>query len=186
MAFHVYPLTPGQAVDVANNAVAWSASTGGALLDTEWGASTSPLALTPQSVALDSAMVPWIFWSFCCELVQSLQLDAGGSNVVASTASVIVQPYPLAVAGTPQQLDVDPSAETLSFTWSTAPAGGGSFATGTVTSIVVPALSYPGGYTASVTGGWITSAPCAPILTIAAMPDATTVTVNVQPGGSCP
>jgi hypothetical protein len=54
-----------------------------------------------------------------------------------------------------------------------------------VTSFEVPALPYPGGYTATVTGGWITSAPCAPLLTVAAKPDADTVTVEVAPGGSC-
>jgi endoglycosylceramidase len=55
-----------------------------------------------------------------------------------------------------------------------------------VTTIVAPALAYPGGYGATVTGGWITSAPCAPLLTVAAMPGAATVTIDVQPGGSCP
>jgi endoglycosylceramidase len=187
MAFHAYPLAPDQTANVASNAIAWSAGTGGALLDSEWGASTSPETLVPQAVALDEALVPWIFWSFCCELVPSLQQAPGGSNLVSSTASVLVQPYPLAVAGTPQQLTVDPSSSTLSFTWSTAPVtAGATFATGTVTSIVTPAYTYPGGYTATVTGGWITSAPCAPVLTVAAMPAASTVTVDVQPGGGCP
>ena len=186
MSFHVYPLSPNQAPDVIGNAVSWSSTTGGALLNTEWGATVSPLTLAPESIALDEALVPWIFWSFCCELVPSLQQAPGGSNLVASTASVLVQPYPLAVAGTPQQLTVDPSAGTLSFTWSTAPAAGPPFPTGTVTTIVAPALAYPGGYSATVTSGWITSAPCAPLLTVSAMPGAATVTVEVQPGGTCP
>jgi endoglycosylceramidase len=186
MSFHVYPLSPNQASDVIANAVSWSSATGGALLNTEWGATVSTLTLTPESLALDQAFVPWIFWSFCCELVPSLQQPPGGSNLVASTASVLVQPYPLAVAGTPQQLSVDPSSETLSFTWSTTPVGPGTFPDGTVTTVVAPALAYPGGYSATVTSGWITSAPCAPLLTVAAMPGAAAVTVDVQPGGSCP
>jgi endoglycosylceramidase len=74
----------------------------------------------------------------------------------------------------------------LSFTWSTAPAAGGTFPAGTVTTIEAPALTYPSGYSATATNGWITSAPCAPLLTVAAMPVAATVTVDVQPGGSCP
>jgi endoglycosylceramidase len=186
MAFHVYPLTTNQAPDVIKNAVAWSSGTGGALLDGEWGATTVAETLTSESVALDSAFVPWIFWSFCCELVPSLSEAPGGSNLVSSTASVLVQPYPLAVAGTPLQLTFDPSAETLSFTWSTARAGGGTFATGTVTTIEAPALAYPNGYTATVTNGWITSTPCATLLTVAAKPGAATVTIDVQPGGACP
>lgn len=186
MAFHVYPLSPGLAKNVADEAVAWSKSTGGALLDSEWGASTDETVLNDEVTALDTALVPWIFWSFCCELVPSLQQPAGGTNLVASTASVLVQPYPLAVAGIPQQLTVDPEARTLSFTWSTARAGGGPFASGTVTTFEVPAAAYPSGYAATVSGGWITSAPCAPLLTVAAKPDASTVEVQIEPAdGGC-
>ncbi len=186
MSFHIYPLLQTQIPFVLDNAVAWSKQTKGALLNTEWGAVTDAPTLTKYTAALDAALVPWLFWSFCCELVPSLQSAPGGSNLVSSTASVLVRPYPLAVAGTPQQLSVDPVAHTLSFTWSTARAGGGSFAAGAVTSFEVPALAYPGGYTATVTDGWVTSAPCAPILTVAAKPAASTVTVDVKPGGHCP
>ena len=185
MAFHVYPLTPNQAPAAISNAVSWSESTGGALLNTEWGATEISQTLDSESLALDSALVPWIFWSFCCELVPSLQQAPGGTNLVASTAGALIQPYPLAVAGTPQQLTLDPSARTLSFTWSTARAGGGSFATGTVTTFEAPALTYPQGYTVTATNGWITSAPCSPLLTVAAQPGADTVTVQVQPAGTC-
>jgi endoglycosylceramidase len=186
MSFHVYPLSPGQAPDVVGNAVAWSASTNGALLATEWGATVSAITLTPESTALDSALVPWIFWSFDSELVPSLQQAPGGSNLVASTAAVLVQPYPLAVAGTPQQLTVDPDAQTLSFTYSTVPVGGQAFGIGTVTTLEAPRLTYPNGYNATVDNGWITSAPCAPLITVAAKPGAATVTVDVMPGGGCP
>jgi len=186
MAFHVYPLAPNEASEVVGNAVAWSMGSGGALLNTEWGASVAPAVLQPAETALDTAFVSWIFWSFCCELVSSLSQAPGGSNLVASTASLLIEPYPLAVAGTPQMLTIDPTMETLSFTWSTARVGGGSFATGAVTTFEVPASIYPMGYTATATGGWVTSAACAPLLTVAAMPDATTVSVNVVAGGNCP
>jgi endoglycosylceramidase len=186
MAFHVYPLTPNEVPSVIDNAIAWSSHTGGALLNTEWGATEETEALTDQSLALDSALVPWIFWSFCCELVPSLQQPPGGSNLVASTASVLIQAYPLVVAGTPQQFTLDPPTQTLSFAWSTSRVGGGTFASGAVTTFEVPAFAYPKGYTATVTNGWITSAACAPLLTVAAKPGAATVTVDVQPGGTCP
>jgi endoglycosylceramidase len=186
MAFHVYPLVPSDAPDVITQAVTWSGTTGGALLNTEWGASEDTDLLTEQSVALDTALVPWIFWSFCCELVPSLEQPAGGSNVVASTAGILVQPYPLAVAGTPQALTVDPASQTMSFTWSTARAGGGVFTASAVTTFEVPALTYPHGYTAIATNGNVTSAVCAPLLTVTAKPGATSVTVAVQPGGTCP
>ena len=185
MSFHVYPLTTNKAPDGIANAVSWASSTGGALLDTEWGATEVGSTLTSESLALDAALVPWIFWSFCCELVPSLQQSPGGANLVATTAGILIQPYPLAVAGTPQQLTLDPSIQTLSFTWSTVRADGGAFATGTVTSFEAPALTYPTGYTATVTNGWVTSAPCSPLLTVAAMPEAQTVTVEIKPGGTC-
>ncbi|MGH7271252.1 MAG: cellulase family glycosylhydrolase [Polyangiaceae bacterium] len=185
MSFHVYPLSTNKAQDVIKNAISWSSGTGGALLNTEWGATESLMTLTLEATALDSALVPWIFWSFCCELVPSLEHAPGATNLVASTASVLVQAYPLAVAGTPEKLTVDASAKTLSFTWSAVRAGGGTFVTGTVTTFEVPALTYPNGYTASVSNGWVISAPCAPLLTVAAMPSAQTVTVDVQPGGAC-
>ena len=165
MAFHAYPLAPSAASNVVTNAVAWSQTTGGALLNTEWGASIAPGVLVPEANALTSAFVPWIFWSYSSELVPSLGMPPGGSNLVSSTAGVLVQPYPVAVAGTPMDLTVDTTAETVSFTWSTTRVGGGTFATGTVTTFAVPSAVYPSGYTASVTGGWITSADCAPLLT---------------------
>jgi endoglycosylceramidase len=185
MAFHVYPITAGQAPTVIQNAVAWSAASGGALLNTEWGATTESTTLTSESVALDSALVPWIFWSFCCELVGSLGEPPVGTNLVASSVAALVQPYPLVVAGTPQELTVDPTARTMSFTWSTARAAGGSFPPGTVTTFEAPLITYGAGYSTAVTGGHVTSAACAPLLTVVADPGATTITVDVSPGGSC-
>jgi endoglycosylceramidase len=186
MSFHVYPLVSTQAPDVVANAVAWSAATGGAILGTEWGASESSALLTSESLAFDSALVPWLFWSFCCELVPSLGEPPGGTNLVTSTASVLVQPYPLAVAGTPQAMTLDPEARTLSFTWSTTRAGGGPFAAGTVTTFEAPALTYPDGYAATVTNGTVTSAPCAPLLTVVAAPGASSVSLAMKPGAACP
>jgi endoglycosylceramidase len=185
MSFHVYPLLTAQAPTVVKNAVAWATSTKGALLNTEWGATEDSETLTHESLALDSALVPWIFWSFCCELVPSLDASPGGANLVASTAAALVQPYPLVVAGTPTALTIDPSAQTLSFTWSTARPGGGTFEAGEVTTFEAPALTYPKGYTATVTHGTVTSKPCAPLLSVQATPGASSVSVEMKPGGTC-
>jgi endoglycosylceramidase len=185
MSFHVYPLLQTEVPSVLDKAVSWSTQTKGALLNTEWGAVTDVPTLTKTTAALDSALVPWLFWSYCCELVPMLGQAPGGKNLVASTASVLIRPYPLAVAGTPQALTVDPTARTLSFTWSTARPGGGAFAAGTVTSFEIPALTYPDGYTVTATNGSVTSAACAPVLTVAAEAGAKTVTVEVKPGGKC-
>jgi endoglycosylceramidase len=186
MSFHVYPLTLGQVPDVIDYALAWSKKTGGVLLNTEWGATTTGSSITLQTGDLDSALVPWIFWSYCCEVVSSLTEPPSGPNLVSTTVDALVEPYPLAVAGTPQKLTYDPSTRTLSFTWSTARPGGGDFASGTVTSFEVPSRVYPGGYRASVSPGSVTSTPCAPILGVVAEAGAMAVSVEVTPGGSCP
>jgi endoglycosylceramidase len=186
LAFHVYPVTPAQAPAVVTNAVAWSASTGGALLNTEWGASVDPALLTTESLDLDSALVPWIFWSLSSELVPSFDASPGGTNLVATTAAALIQPYPLVVAGTPESLTIDPTGRTLSFRWSTAKPGSGSFEPGAVTTFEAPALTYPTGYTATATNGTVTSAPCALLLTVRADPGASKVTVDMKPGGTCP
>ncbi len=186
MAFHVYPITTQFAPDVISHALAWSSSTGGALQNTEWGATEDSTVLTAESLALDSALVPWIFWSFCCELVATLDAGPGGQNLVAATAAALVQPYPLVVAGTPEQLTIDPAARTLSFTWSTSRAGGGRFGEGAVTTFEAPAATYPAGYRVAATDAWVTSAPCAPLVTVIARPDASMVSVKIEPGGTCP
>ncbi len=185
LSFHVYPLLQTYVPKVIENAIAWSSDTGGALLNTEWGATTASATLTEDAAAFNSALVPWIFWSFFSEVVPSLEDAPGGKNLVRSTATALIQPYPLAVAGVPQELVVDPARHTMSFTWTTSRADGGDFAKGAVTSFEVPAFTYPDGYTATATNGWITSAPCAPILTVAAKPEAISVTVKVQPKGEC-
>jgi endoglycosylceramidase len=186
MSFHIYPQSTGFTGSAIQNALSWSSSTGGALLNTEWGATTDGGVLTSESVALDSAFVPWIFWSFASEVITSFDAAPGPSNLVPSTVSALVEPYPLAVAGEPLELTLDPSSHTLSFTWSTTPVGSGKLAAGAVTTIEAPSSTYPGGYTATVTGGSIRSAPCAPLLTVAATSGASSVSVTVTPGGTCP
>ncbi len=185
MAFHVYPILQSETPAVVQNALSWAATTGGALFNTEWGATTDPDILSGNILALDSALVPWIFWSYYSEVVPTLGTPPGGSNLVSTTANALLQPYPLVVAGTPETFTADPSSSTLAFTFSTARPGGGTYPTGTLTTFAMPALTFPQGYTVDVTNGWVTSAPCAPLLTVIAKPGAATVTVGAKPGGGC-
>ncbi len=89
--------------------------------------------------------MPWIFGSYCCEVVHALRTPPQGDNLVRSTIDALVEPYPLAVAGTPERTAYDRATRTLSFTWDTARAGGGQFAEDAVTSFAVPASVYPEG-----------------------------------------
>jgi endoglycosylceramidase len=192
MAFHVYPVLASQAPAIISNAVGWAQDSGGALLNTEWGGTTEMSTLQSESTALDSALVPWIFWAYYNELVGATNatgvvasLDAGPTDASLNpvTVAALVQPYPLIVAGTPTSLDVDPTMSTMSFTYSTARVGGGSFPAGTVTTFEAPALTYPAGYSVTVTGGTVTSAPCAALLTVASN-GAASVSVTIAPGTS--
>jgi endoglycosylceramidase len=185
MAFHMYTLGPAQEPDVIANAVKWSNKTGGALLNTEWGAVTDASAIERQADELDTGLVPWIFWSMG-EVVNNLELPPTGSNLTTSTVDALVQPYPLAVAGTPKQLTYTPADETLSFRWSTSKPGGGSYATGTTTELVAPSTVYPTGYRVVISGGTVTSRPCASTITVANDPGKRAVSITVLPTGSCP
>ncbi len=185
MSFHMYTVDPAKDPNVIANAAAWSAGSGGTLLNTEWGATTDTTAIARQASELDAALMPWIFWSYCCEVVRSLGTPPAGANLVQSTLAALVEPYPLAVAGTPQRLSYDRAGRTLTFTWSAARAGGGRFAPDAVTSIAVPASAYPGGYSASASGGTVVS-PCgASEVAVRAADGASSVTVTIAPG-ACP
>jgi endoglycosylceramidase len=182
MSFHMYTVDPAKEPSVLRNAVAWSAGSGGALLNTEWGATTNTDAVARQVGELDAALVPWVFWSYCCEVVHSLAAPPAGANLVSPTLDALVEPYPLGVAGTPEGLSYDRASRTLTFTWSTARAGGGSFPRGTVTSIVVPPFVYRGGYRASADGGSIVSACGASEVAVRAADGASSVTVTIAAG----
>jgi endoglycosylceramidase len=185
LAFHQYALSTADAADVLANAVTWSARTGGAVLDTEWGATQTTDAIEGQAAQFDSALVPWIFWSFDGEMAAHLTRPPSGPNLVASTVDAVVRPYPLVVGGTPTSLSYAPATHVLTAAWSTTEPDGRRAAPGTVSTLEVPALDEPDGYSATVTGGRVTSAPCAPALTVASGPGAPAVSVTLTPGGRC-
>ena len=185
MSFHLYASDPAKEPDVLSNATTWSATTGGALLNTEWGATTDAAAITRQADELDGALLPWTFWSYCCEVVRSLAQPPAADNLVASTVGALVRPYALAVAGTPTRSSYDASTRTLTFTWSTRPARGGSLPAGAVTSFEAPATVYPRGYGVKVTGGTLASDCRGGEVAVRADAGATTVTVTIAPETTC-
>ncbi|KLO28842.1 endoglycoceramidase, partial [Mycolicibacter heraklionensis] len=111
-------------------------------------------------------------------LVYDTNLPPVGGNVDAGKLAVLAEPYPQAVAGTPNSWSFDHGTFQLSY--ATARADGvGSFAAGAETNISVPPVQYPNGYQVVVTGGHVISAPNAPVLVIASDAGATTVNVTV-------
>ena len=185
LSFHQYATDAADAQNVLANALAWSAHTGGALLNTEWGATTDGAAITTQADQFDQALIPWIFWAFTSEAVANLALPPSGSNVVASTVDALVRPYPTVIAGTPTSISYNSASHDFVTSWSTIAPTGKRSPAGATTTIAVPELDYPSGYSVSVAGASVTSAPCARLLTLVADRHVSSVTVRVSTGATC-
>ncbi len=197
LSFHMYTLSSGDEPTLIDHAIEWAHHTGGALLNTEWDSTTGAAGVERQSGELDSALLPWIYWAFAdcsvgCRsagdqvgIVGSLGADPSGANLNHPIASSIVQPYPLAIAGTPTSLTYDATTRVLALTWSTARAGGGSFAANTPTTIEVPPAVYPTGYHVHATGAAIISKPCSQIVKLVADPRKSQASVSLTPGAGC-
>jgi endoglycosylceramidase len=185
LSFHVYALDTAHEPKVIANAEAWSRTTTGALLSTEWGATTDAGTITRQAGELDEALVPWIFWSYDA-VVSDLSRPPGVGSFPAAAATALARPYPSIIAGTPTASTFDAVTRTLTFSWSTTRPAGGRAPSGTVTAFEVPAAAYPRGYAVFVKGAVLTSKPCAAHLTVAVQPDVTSASVRITPGRGCP
>lgn len=184
---------------VFGNAGNVSASTGDALLLTEFGATSDASVLSGVVSAAAQDRVGWLQWAFCgCGdptgspsaegLVNDASAAPTGSNVNTGMLDALAVPYPELVAGTPDSYGYDTSAHVFTLSYAAERADGtGTFPAGSQTSVVVPAVQYPSGYEVTATGARVVSA--GRVLTLASCPGATTVSVTVQPGsgtaGSC-
>lgn len=188
LSFHMYTTAVTKEPAVLANAAVWSQLTGGALLNTEWGATTSSSDIDRQAGELDSALLPWIFWSIG-EIVADQTQPPTPTNLVSSTVQSLVQPYPVAVAGTPVSYSYSAATHELDFGWSTDSPDGRRIPPNTPPTVFeVPSTVYPNGYSVKVVGGFVTSKPCAPLLEVAPLKGATQVSVGINPGQaqSCP
>lgn len=185
----VVPCTTRQTMD---NALAHSAATGSALLQTEFGATTDEARLLPQLAEYDATMMPWMFWSYTRYITaynagETAVLPATDENVNHEMLGLLARPYPQLVSGTPLAWHFAPASKRFELSFSRDRADGhGTFAPGAETVVSVPALQYPDGYVASVTGGQVVSAPDAPLLRVRALPGDGPLTVTVAPPGPGP
>lgn len=184
MAWHMYTLDPTLEPAVINYAKQWSAQTGGALFNTEFGAVTDVPSVNRMVGELDDALMPWIWWAYNEGIMSNMSVSPTNSTINLPITGALVRPHPVAVAGTPTANHFDPTTDMLTFSYSATKASGGSFACGTVTSFQVPQRSYPNGYHVNVTGGVVTSAAGSQHLTVVASPGASTVDVTVAAGGT--
>lgn len=116
-------------------------------------------------------------------LVYDLTQPPTGDNVDTARLTELAEPYPQTISGTPDSYSF--ANGVMQFSYSTQEANGlGNFPVGSHTTIDVPSIQYPDGYTVSVTGGEVVSAPNASELVIASSQGASTVSVTVTAAGS--
>jgi endoglycosylceramidase len=184
---------------VFSNADAISSRTGDAQLLTEFGATNDPGVLRNVVADAEQAKVGWMMWAFCgCGdptgspavegLVNNPAAAPAGSNVNTAMLDALAVPHPEIVAGTPGSYGYDASTSVFTLTYSTERADGtGAFPAGSQTSIALPPVQYPRGYSAVVSGARVVSS--GDVLDIASCPGAASVRVTVKPGsgtsGSC-
>jgi endoglycosylceramidase len=178
MSFHVYclvgligggaPSCPEMEDMVLGNADAHAASTGTALLLSEFGATDDIATLRRVTGAADRHMVSWQEWHYCgCDdpttqgpgdvqaLVKDPRRPPRGGNVFHDKLLALARPYPQAVAGTPLRFSFDPDEKRFELAYTKQRANGhGSFRRG-LTDVFLPRVQYRRGYCARVKGATV-------------------------------
>jgi endoglycosylceramidase len=202
MSFHDYCLL-NAATNVASctktehmpvaNALARSAATGDALIETEFGASGNLADIARVEGLADAHAISWIEWAYCgCDdptgtvpasiegLVTDQSEPATGSNVDAAKLAVLAEPYPRATSGTPLAYLFDHTTRTMTYEYSVTSPSKKHFGAGSCTAILVPEVQYPDGYAVEAHGARVTSPPGAGVLTLDQL-RSPTVTVEIRP-----
>lgn len=176
---------------IADNALAYAQAHNIPAMMTEFGSSSNQSSIINTMQPADQALVSWTEWVYGgpqqsgvgidgtpASLVNDPSQPPVGDNVNTANLETLAQPYPQAVAGTPNPWSFENGI--FQFSYSTAHVdGSGNFAAGSQTTISTPAVEFPNGYQVSVTGGHVVSAANAPQLIIASDGGATTVNITV-------
>jgi endoglycosylceramidase len=209
MSFHDYclgdALTEAAACGLSEhlviaNALARSASTGSALLLSEFGATDDLADLKRVMTDADARQISWIEWAYCgCEdptgtippsiegLVSDPRLAGTGANVDEAKLAVLAEPYPRVVSGTPSSYSFDLTSHVFRLSYTTRGPSGHRFAAASCTAVVVPPVQFPHGYVVRVSGARVTSSPDAGVLTLSQLSNAgRTVRVEIMPAHGRP
>jgi endoglycosylceramidase len=147
---------------------------------TEFGATSDPALLAALTAELNSEQVGWAYWSWRYYADPTGSADEAlvmANGRLRSTALVLSQAYPQAVAGVP--LSFAFSASTSVFTLAYAP----DRAIRAPTVVFVPtAIHYRHGYCARVSGGRVTSRQGSDLLDVQSAASARRVSVRITPG----
>jgi endoglycosylceramidase len=147
----------------------------------EFGAEDYAPDVARVAAMADARSLSWAEWA-------GLQLHDPGANgtpeaVLNDTtrqpepalATALARAYPFATSGTPGPSTFDTTTAAFAYSYTPDPR------IKAPTEIVLPAWRYAHGYTATVTGAHITSAPCTTPLLLQNDPGASTVTVTLKP-----
>jgi endoglycosylceramidase len=201
LSFHAYcgvTTASGCFPDVSSlvgDAQAYSDANNIPALMTEFGATSDQTEIAASMDAANQDGIGWTEWAFTGQgdvtagstssanaeaLVYNPDLPPTGDNVNTATLETLAEPYPQEISGTPDSWSFDNGI--FQFSYSTHEVDGlGSFPAGAQTTIAVPSVEFPDGYTVSVTGGEVVSAPNAPELVIESNAGASTISVTVTP-----
>jgi endoglycosylceramidase len=178
----------------ANNAAAYGQANGIPVLMTEFGASSNQAELEASVQAANQHNIGWTEWAFTGQgdatatgssvndeaLVYDPDLPPTGDNVNTATLQTLAEPYAQTISGSPDSSSFTNGV--FQFSYSTQEADGlGNFPAGSQTTISVPTVEFPDGYTVAVTGGEVVSAPNATELIIESNSGASTITITVSP-----
>lgn len=153
---------------------------GPAWMVTEFGASSDPSLLSVFTAQANSHLVGWAYWSWkyyadpTGSAAESLVMSDGR---LRSTARVLSQTYPEAVAGRPTALSFDPTSGAFHLGYVPDRA-----ATALTVVFVPTAIHYPNGYCTRVTGGTVASPGGSTLLEVRNRPGARSVQVSVTAG----
>jgi endoglycosylceramidase len=184
LSFHSYAGSPEAETAVVDFAVAAAERDDAPLIATEFGATTDPTTLTRLTAGFDAGLVPWMFWAYNEEVIDDDFARADLGNLKSPDGfRALVRPFPAVVAGTPRSIDFDADSKTFDLRYSThAPDGRRARRKATV--VRLPRLVYRDGYEVSVDGARVTSRPCGRSLVLRARRGASSVRLEVSPGGS--
>ncbi|MBJ7347860.1 MAG: cellulase family glycosylhydrolase, partial [Thermoleophilaceae bacterium] len=163
---------------------------GNALLATEFGASDNLEDIERLVGLADKNLVSWQYWAWFNRdpsgdrpqegIIIDPALPPTASNLKQAKLDVLVRPYPHAVSGTPTTIAFDRATKQFDMSYKTARPGAAANPA-LLTEISVPVRQYPTGYSVTVSGGTVVSAPNAAVLKVQAVTGALSVTVQVQP-----
>jgi endoglycosylceramidase len=156
------------------------------LIATEFGATLDPATLDRLAGGLDAALIPWMEWAYN-GMIADAATPAGLENLRNRDAfAALVRPYPVLVNGTPTTLAFDPATTEFTFEYATTRPHGEPSAPDMLTTVSVPTLRYPRGYSVSAQGARVVSSPCAEVLLLQNEPGAEVARVRITPSTDCP